>query len=821
MTIVTQTATSLPLSRLDRSSRHPSPRLTICSFDIFDTFLLRACTTPDGVFERAFELSPLSISHPRAATSFVQHRIEAEARARIAKFEKTERREISINEIYARFPFRLFGLDRSALPILVNAELAAEHDLCRANAEILVLYRSNRLSGIRTGFISDTYWNGKQIASLLHKCAPDLTWDFLYCSCEAGTSKSENLFDRYMAEQGVAPANALHIGDNEGADIKPAQRRGVRTRHYPQATPQFAQQLNRESALAGILDSAKSQRLDRGFRTLRRLVAARTAQKDQAHTIGVSTLGPLMYAFDRFIQNQVERIRAGGGHTAVAFLGRDGYLSHAIWQDDDRDGAHYLELNRRISLMASAETPAPLADLLKTIPKIDARTFGEIVKFESPDVAGFFAGKRSGIVKGSELAEVLPRLLNKKQIRRQAQAVRGELLDYLRKTIAGFDAITDLVLVDLGYSGSIQKALRRALDCEGIDIRLHGVYLLSRDEAFEELAPNDTATGFISDLVVTPHFKRALTRNVSILEHLCCAPTGSVRSYDNGAVRREPDVRQQAQIEACSAAQDGARAFVKSARQIDAQHAFDPLADAENAAHWAAIIFARLILLPSPDETVFLGAFQHDVNLGTTTTAPMVDVDDVKRLQTALGPLMALTAPPPPMWMSATFASISPLQAYLYALFAANRLGHGIFSETRRGTIDVGLFKSDGTTALESVPIYWNDFGHWRVKLAVTATMHINTIVVPLRAFGAAGLIDGPVAQTGTTLGETQASVDVRNWPTDRLGYSGVERHDRSYRVTGEDPCLILDTTAVKEPMTVITFAIEPFAAPDFPARIV
>ncbi|MDI3468852.1 MAG: hypothetical protein OJF62_000915 [Pseudolabrys sp.] len=816
MTIVTQAAASLPLPRLN-----PSPHLAICSFDIFDTFLLRACTTPDGVFERAFELSPLSLSHPRAVTSFVQHRIEAEARARIANFEKTKRREISIDEVYARFPFRLFGLDRSALPIFVNAELAAEHDLCRVNSEILALYQSNRLSGVRTGFISDTYWHSDQIGSLLRKCAPGLTWDFLYCSCEAGTSKSEGLFDRYLAEQGVAPANALHIGDNEGADIKPAQRRGVRTRHYPQATPQFAQQLNRESALAGILDSTKSQRLDRGFRTLRRLAAARAAQTGQAHTIGVSTLGPLMYAFDRFVQEQVKCIQAGGGRTAIAFLGRDGYLSHAIWQDAGRDGGQYLELNRRISLMASAETLTPLADLLKTIPKIDAKTFGEIVKFESPEVGKFFAGKPSGVAKGPELADALPHLLNRKQIRRQAQAVRNELLDYLRKTIANFDAITDLILVDLGYSGSIQKALRRVLDCERIKTRLHGVYLLSRDEAFEEMAPNDTATGFISDLIVTPHFKRALTRNVSILEHLCCAPVSSVRSYANGAVCREPEVRQQGQIEACVAAQDGARAFAKSARQLDAQHAFDPLADVDNAAHWAAVIFARLILLPSPDETAFLGAFLHDVNLGTTTTAPMVDVEDVKRQQTALGPLMSLTTPPPPMWVSATFASISPLQAYLYALFAANRLGHGIFGETSRGTINVGLFKADGTMALEPVPISWNDFGHWRVRLAMTATMRINTIVVPLHAFGAAGLLDGPVVQTGTTLAEAQTSVDVRNWPVDRLSYSGVERHGRSYRVTGEDPCLVLDTTAVKEPMTVITFTIEPFAAPDFRAQTV
>jgi hypothetical protein len=99
--------------------------------------------------------------------------------------------------------------------------------------------------------------------------------------------------------------------------------------------------------------------------------------------------------------------------------------------------------------------------------------------------------------------------------------------------------------------------------------------------------------------------------------------------------------------------------------------------------------------------------------------------------------------------------------------------------------------------------------------------MRINTIVVPLHAFGAAGLLDGPVIQTGMTLRETQGSVEVRAWPKDRLSYSGVERHDRCYRVTGDDACLVLDTSAVRDPMTVITFTIEPFATPDFQAQAV
>jgi hypothetical protein len=58
------------------------------SFDVFDTFPVRACMTPESVFERTFERSGISETHPRASESFV-HRILAEARARKTSKDKT------------------------------------------------------------------------------------------------------------------------------------------------------------------------------------------------------------------------------------------------------------------------------------------------------------------------------------------------------------------------------------------------------------------------------------------------------------------------------------------------------------------------------------------------------------------------------------------------------------------------------------------------------------------------------------------------------------------------------------------------------------
>src|SRR5262245_23011394 len=85
------------------------------SFDVFDTFLLRACSTPDGMLERTYELSGISEAHPNASENFVQHRIQAEARARKIAKQRFGSAEVRISDIYARFPYGLCGphIDRS------------------------------------------------------------------------------------------------------------------------------------------------------------------------------------------------------------------------------------------------------------------------------------------------------------------------------------------------------------------------------------------------------------------------------------------------------------------------------------------------------------------------------------------------------------------------------------------------------------------------------------------------------------------------------------------------------------------------------------
>ena len=778
------------------------------SFDVFDTFILRACTTPEGVFARAFALSRAAVLFPGSLDAYVQHRKQSEARARKAALKRSGGAEVTIDEIYQLFPYRLFGLQRSDLPALVQAEFDAEIELCRAQPEMLRKYLDMRESGARTGFISDTYWSGAQLARLLRSCHAGLCWDFLYSSSDSGTSKSGNLFAVYLDAQSLAPANATHLGDHATADIESARRHGIRALHFPQASATLASIFNREASVAEILCPHAAAALDDGLRTLRRIVAAQTPATSPLFELGLTVLGPVLRAFDAFVADRVARIERLHGRTAVAFLGRDGFLSHRLWQDTRDAPASYVAINRRVSVMGAAATLDPLIDLLNKLPAINAATFLEIVKTLPAAVAGFFEQQPRGIARGCDLADALPELVAVYEIAALAAGIRAELMRYLRRQIPGFDACENLVVIDLGYSGSIQKALRRIFDLEGLPTRLHGLYLLTTDESAHDLADQDHFEGFISDLVVTPHVKRMLLRNIAVLEQMCCAATGSVRSYCDGEALYEDNPQPDKQIALVRQVQAGIIRYAAASAELTPACGLAPLANLDTAARSAVAILARWLLLPTDDEVQLLGAMQHDVNLGTLALAPLLDGDFARALQVTQAFPLACAAANPPMWPAASFSAVAPVHNYLYFLFGANRLPSDMFDDVRCGQLRIGMFGADGAASLVEVSCYRTGFGEMRLRIPIARNMAIATVVVPIAQLAPEGLVSGPFLHAGSTVGNALASTCVTALPGQHVGDAGLVRSGRYFRATRDDGALVINLPAQDSPITILSIGL-------------
>lgn len=187
-------------------------QFSLLSLDIFDTTVYRCVPKPSDVFfllARKFK----NINHIHDSSSpesFVKERINAEERARRKKYYCTE---VTLKEIYDEFPSGYFSNFSSF--VAADFEFKLEQELVFLHPEMrdLIIYAKDR--GLKTAFVSDTYFETNQIKRLV-----GIDVDHIILSCENNVSKYHGLHLALLKESGVPPERILHVGDNETADIK-------------------------------------------------------------------------------------------------------------------------------------------------------------------------------------------------------------------------------------------------------------------------------------------------------------------------------------------------------------------------------------------------------------------------------------------------------------------------------------------------------------------------------------------------------------------------------------------------------------------------
>lgn len=800
------------------SARHllRKGHLKAFSFDIFDTIVFRRCATPDGVFERAFQLSGLENKRPGLAKVFLQHRQLAEGFARKTAEKERGFKEVTIEEIYQSFAAHIFGLGRQDFQRLAEAEFQAELDLCFGNRDIAALITEMRQAGLRVGFLSDTYWNAERLTTLLRSCLPGLEWDFLYASCDQRTAKGEGLFGHYLNDQKLDAKSVAHLGDNPAADVASPTRQGIAAIAYPQGHLELAPLFQREALSFSMMchQAAIDTRQDGGLRTLRRAIDARQDENTSApHRFGSRCLGPVFTAFSRLAERRRAELVADGGQVGMAFLARDGLLPFEVWRQLSDLPASYIEVNRRIALIGGSTNFDPLVAFFEHVPQVNRDVVRIFLKTENAATARFFQSlPPPAILRGLDFAEKVPELIGQDELDVLAKTLRGQVLAHLRASIPNFDTLTDLMLVDLGYSGTVQKALQTILRCEGISLRLHGVYLVTADEALRTLAEGDTAIGLLNDLVMAPATKRVVLSNIALLEQVCSAPVGSVRQYnEDGSVQREDDPRSAEQKALCAEVRAGALAFAAQVAPVVANGFADPFADLERVIPHAASILARALLFPTDDELATLGGLKHDVNLGSQALAPMADPEYVQSLLVAKSLPSAYAPHEPPMWMAGSLAGLSPALGFLYLTHGAGLLSADALGEAACGEVEVLLLNDRGATPVKAV-LRRDGLGELRLRLPILQSQGIAALAIPLAPLPARGRLLPLSLQQGRTVNLALKSVlDVV--PVAQIEAAGATIDRGLYFVTDPTGHLVAPLPRLTERMALVSIGIVPLDA--------
>ena len=461
----------------------PSTKLVI--FDIFDTLLIRPLLDPQ--FVKKIVAARLGGT---LGNSYLQWRDRAEAVAR-----SKNGRDVGLDEILDELG-RLSGLGPDDLQALRREEEQVERKTVGPRPEGVALFKAAVASAKRVVLASDMFLPQALIETMLEENGI-AGHHGIYLSNAIGLRKDSGKLYRYIMEKERTEGEAtVVVGDNERADFQIPCDLGMKPLHILRPV-ELARAVPRLCALVenpGINRDMDSH-LALGLIVKKNFQPLFYPEFDpnslfpaKPHAIGYSVLGPLVLSFAQWLGKRSLQNEA----SCLYFLSREGQFLKKVYDclaaaEPFLPPSDYLVLSRRsvtvpmirnledISAIARGRFfPRPLAELLGV-------RFGlALSKADLDELARLGLWKRDSWVKVEadgnidHLRPVLEHLQNR--IYRIAAAEQNGLQAYLRQK--GLFGTANPFLVDVGYSGTVQKSLN-ALSMG----KVHGFYMMTHQNA--------------------------------------------------------------------------------------------------------------------------------------------------------------------------------------------------------------------------------------------------------------------------------------------------------------------------------------------------
>ncbi|PPK71315.1 HAD family hydrolase [Actinokineospora auranticolor] len=612
----------------------------VLSLDVFDTLLWRRVPRPTDVFT-------VLAAHLRATgqlpgwigdAAFRRMRIGAEQRARAGRGALGP--EVSLFDIWRAMPEAV--VDPVGLDALVAAEVRVERSCTVVDLDVAALIGVARAHGVPVVLVSDTYFTAEQLAALLDRPEIGPLDDIaVFRSHEHGADKAGGLWPIVLGALDRAPRQVLHIGDNRVADHEVPAALGVRTLHYERVDADFTRVIERESEttdpfgpFGALVDPAHG---DFGMTTLRARTLgahapAATASRTAAWRYGAAVLGPVLTGFAEWAAH-----RAHEAGTSVLWCPmREGELLAAMVNAaaEARGWAVRAEpvwLSRQVTSVAALDPldPGAVRAFIRKRYRLSARQLLEMLRLRPGDVPGL-VGSLDSLLDDEQLVDSVGRALTETEhlrtrLSKVVDTARERLVRSLRA--AGALDAEDLTLVDLGWGGTIQHQLAKALRDAGVDIAPAGLYLVADERAAGVLLDGLRVEGYLGQVDHPREVVRAVSRSPEVVEQCVNALCGSLLAFDeDGAPVLGPVEGSAAQQAERAAAKAGIRAFQANwARYVGTDKNWPLLGT--TAAPRLATVLTRALQAPDAREAAFLGDWAHEDNFGSAVVTPVVPDD--------------------------------------------------------------------------------------------------------------------------------------------------------------------------------------------------
>lgn len=583
----------------------------VVSFDIFDTLLVRNVDHPSNVFlflkdEPAFQKHAFAAPIPRL-------RMEAEQLARRALYRSMGSGEVNLSEIYAVF-CQQNHLPLEQVPHLVAAEEKVELMLCRPNPFFERLYRRAKEAGKHVIIASDMYLGQEFLLRLLTEKGFAVDNQDLYLSSRLRCSKQGgDLFTVILKTLRVSPGEILHVGDHPISDYAKPKEMGIGVLlHGHKASSDVVRSVYSEQ-------SAPTQTCLRGMIRMARHTTA--LREDFWLWLGYRVFGPLTTGFCSWLREQFCK----DGIEQAYFLLRDGELPYRVWQalygDGDGIQTRLLPSSRRAMVLPLLET-APqftLPNLICCIKPMPVRDYLERLKIDTRELAAEFlaAGFTSPdeMVDGRVDAERLFALFQRPRVSKAMLARSRQEHRLIDRFFLQEEMICDkpMAIVDLGWNGTIQKAMHLLLAQQVKPLRLKGYYLATQTGFARNEFPGIEHAAYLAQRGEPAQVDQIIRSCYVLFEIVYSSLTGSLTCFKQGAKGVEglfqtPD-KSEEQAAILAKIHEGALRYAREFKQ-------EPIGVSTIPSLVAAEELFRLITHPTPEEAEQIGAMTHSENFG-------------------------------------------------------------------------------------------------------------------------------------------------------------------------------------------------------------
>jgi len=509
-------------------------RYEVVTFDIFDTLLIRPILDADYVHDYVERLVRLSL---KVMVPFSDLRRDAEAKLRELRSGSGD---VSIDEIYEMMK-TLLEIPPDLFDEMKRIELSAEMQLTLPRQEVVGLLAELVSQGKNILLVSDMYLAPEDIEPLLIKAGIN-GYQQLLVSSRTGMRKDNGQFWKYFIDN-YAVTKHIHIGDNEHSDVQVPRDLGINSYHVmsvknlfinsPYYDSIFSRRSFEDSVLLGL---AANKVFSNPFASQ---TNSEHKQIKQPDTLGYFVFGPLFASFTIWLAKSAR----ANGVGRLSFLSREGHLlkrlfeilTHSLAKDDPyflNLKTDYLLVSRRATGVAAIKTESDVYGLLEipfTGSVADLLSYRYGLEGITITDNCFLDTENEYEKATNKIYQYIPTILANAEIENKA---------YLKYLGAHGDSLSLLEsVVDVGYSGTIQRSLQKILER-----KLTGYYLFTTEKAqnlnvFSCFGKNITSSNSIP-----------LNNNLLFLESVMLSPNAQLIKFDSTTNGPTPIFRNSSEV---------------------------------------------------------------------------------------------------------------------------------------------------------------------------------------------------------------------------------------------------------------------------------